>query len=127
MENKVQCIESGWVGLSKGTTYNVYQVDSTVDLVLIENDNGEVTWYDFKAFNFFPEVLTSVACKESKEKREIAYKDFLSSMPASARACVMIGAEGQTVSAYNMEFDCDTEERLQEVFSALIVLFKEDV
>jgi len=65
--------------------------------------------------------------KQKSQVTEITYKDFLSSMPASARACVMIGAEGQTVSAYDTEFDCATEERLQEVFSALIVLFKEDV
>lgn len=127
MENKVQCVEGGYIGLTKGDTYNVYQTDSTVDMVLVENDNGEVTWYDFKAFNFFPDVLPSKDCKESKDKQPITYKDFLASMPKSSDACVEFGLYSSKVFAYGLEFNCTTEERAEEVYAALITLFKEDV
>lgn len=128
MENKVQCVEGGYIGLTKGDTYNVYQTDSTIDMVLIENDNGEVTWYDFKAFNFFPDVLPSKDYKESKDEQPITYKDFLASMPKSASACVTMYGDGEVIAnVYGFEFVCKTEERAEEVYAALITLFKEDV
>ena len=154
MENKVQCISGGYIGLTEGDTYNAYQTDSMVDMVLVENDVGEMAWYDFKAFNFFPlpeinlppntplefqEILDNFSGSAKgflvpdvrveyveREKEKITYKDFLASMPKSSDACVtMYGDNSSTVYVYGLEFDCPTEERAEEVYAALITLFKE--
>jgi hypothetical protein len=51
---------------------------------------------------------------------------FLSIMPKSADAAVLMFADGsRLVYTHGMEFDCETDERAQEVFKALIALFKE--
>lgn len=54
-------------------------------------------------------------------------KEFLESMPKSASAGCLIEVGKTTVFVYGSEFVCTTEERLQEVMAALIVLYKEEV
>ena len=58
----------------------------------------------------------------------ITYKDFLASMPKSACASVTMYQDNSIIaSVYGFEFVCKTEERAEEVYAALITLFKEDV
>lgn len=153
MENKVQCISGGYIGLTEGDTYNAYQTDSTVDMVLVENDVGEMAWYDFKAFNFFPlpeinlppntplefqEILDNFSGSAKgflvpdvrveyveREKEKITYKDFLAVMPKDSLSAVMYSGDNINIYTYDLEFVCTTEERAEEVYAALITLFKE--
>ena len=153
MENKVQCISGGYIGLTEGDTYNAYQTDSTVDMVLVENDVGEMAWYDFKAFNFFPlpeinlppntplefqEILDNFSGSAKgflvpdvrveyveREKEKITYEDFLAVMPKDSLSAVMYSGDNINIYTYDLEFVCTTEERAEEVYAALITLFKE--
>ena len=62
----------------------------------------------------------------AQETSPITYKDFLASMPKSASAAVtMYGDEEVIANVYGFEFACKTEERAEEVYAALITLFKE--
>jgi hypothetical protein len=108
---KVKCIEKPYeyYPITVGKTYHVIEEDQS--FYKVTNDKGEIE-------GFYKSRFRVMEDSEPKHETEITYKHFLSSMPASARACVMIGAEGQTVSAYDMEFDCDTEV-LSRKFSVL--------
>lgn len=71
-------------------------------------------------------ILQKETTKETSTKA-ISIKEFLESMPKSADAGVLFEVGKTTVYVYGSEFVCTTEERLQEVMSALIVLYKEEV
>lgn len=59
--------------------------------------------------------------------KTFSIKEFLESMPKSADALAVIEVGKTTIRVYGSEFECTTEERLQEVMAALIVLYKEEV
>lgn len=118
---KVKCIEKPevWFPITVGKVYDV--IEETKDSYKIINDRGDEEPF----FKYRFEIVTHEL--STKETKPITYKDFLASMPKSSDACVEFGLYSSKVFVYGLEFNCTTEERAEEVYAALITLFKEDV
>lgn len=119
---KVKCIEkpATYFPITVGTIYDV--LEETKDSYRILDDRGDEEPFFKHRF----EVVTYEL--STKETKPITYKDFLASMPEDSLASVMFGGNGVIyIFVYDLEFDCKTEERAEEVYAALITLFKEDV
>ena len=115
---KVECLSDGYISLTEGKVYNVVQLDSSTETILLEDDDGDFVWFEDKDFKLLPEV--------GAKREKVALKDFLASMPEDSHASVMFGIGGTiSIYAYDLEFDCKSEERAEEVYAALITLFKE--
>ena len=147
---KAECISNNFTSLTKGKVYEVSEVDLIEKLVLVKDNDGDILWFDDKEFAMSPEINlppnTPLEFQEildnfsgsakgflvpdvrveyvEREKDKITYKDFLK----SSDACVMMfGDNSSIVNVYGLEFDCPTEERAEEVYAALITLFKENL
>lgn len=131
---KVKCIdaEDSLGVLEEGIVYNVTE-ESDSSFML---EGGYPRWSKSR-FEVVPEANLPPITGEYKEAvqrmldnfntKPITYKDFLASMPKSSDACVEFGLYSSKVFVYGLEFNCTTEERAEEVYAALITLFKEDV
>lgn len=132
---KVKCIdaEDSLGELEEGIIYTVTE-ESDSSFML---EGGYPRWSKSR-FEVVPEVNLPPMTGEYKEAvqrmldnfntKPITYKDFLASMPKSASAYVTMYGDGEVIAnVYGFEFVCKTEERAEEVYTALITLFKEDV
>ena len=117
---KVKCIEKPdtFFPITVGKIYDV--VEDIPNFYRVINDNGVIEGFYKERFEVLEEVIHMPPIK-------ITYKDFLASMPKSSDACVEFGLYSSKVFVYGLEFNCTTEERAEEVYAALITLFKEDV
>ena len=134
---KVKCIEApDCYELTIGAEYEV--VNETIAEYLIYNHVINIEYsYPKIYFELIQEVNLPPMTGEYKEAvqrmldnfnaKPITYKDFLASMPKSASAAVTMYGDGEVIAnVYGFEFACKTEERAEEVYAALITLFKED-
>lgn len=118
---KVKCIEKPdtFFPITVGKIYDV--VEDLPNYYRVINDNGVVEGFYKERFEVLEEVIHIPPIK-------ITYKDFLASMPKSASACVTMYGDGEVIAnVYGFEFVCKTEERAEEVYAALITLFKEGI
>lgn len=125
------------IGVANMTVGRIYHVANNREGVFdLYDDHGQQRIVPTTCFEFVPAVNLPSMTGEYKEAvnkqlqqyttSPITYKDFLASMPKSSDACVtMYGDNSSTVHVYGLEFDCPTEERAEEVYAALITLFKE--
>lgn len=103
------------------------------EVVLIEDDGTQSPKFFSKSVNDDLYVRLDNVQKVDKESakdesvKAISIKEFLESMPKSSDAGVFSAVGKTSVYIYGNEFICTTEERLQEVMAALIVLYKEEV
>lgn len=107
------------------------------EVILIKDDGSECpkffsTYINNDMYIWLTDVrkLDSESTKETTKEtstKTISIKEFLESMPKSADAGVFLAVGKTTIYVYGSEFYCTTEERLQEVMAALIVLYKEEV
>lgn len=132
---KVKCIDAKYSfgELEEGVTYTV--TEESASSFMLE---GRYPRWSKSRFEVVTEVNLPPMIGEYKEAVDkqlqqyttspITYKDFLASMPPSSEVTIkMFGDNSSIVTVYNLEFDCPTEERAEEVYKALITLFKEDV
>ena len=124
------------IGVTNMTEGRIYHVANNREGVFdLYDDHGQQRIVPTTCFEFAPEVnlpLMSGEYKEAVDKQlqqyttsPVTYKDFLASMPESARACVTMYQDGSIIAnVYDFEFNCKTEERAEEVYAALITLFK---
>lgn len=95
----------------------LYPKFATTDYISGQNTNR----YEYLPIHFVKKI------KAVETSSKITYKDFLASMPKSASACVTMYGDGEVIAnVYGFEFVCKTEERAEEVYAALITLFKEN-
>lgn len=112
------------------TTGKFYQVEKSREGEFdVYDDVGYMRCIYSTAFELLPETRSLVGVyKESKDKQPITYKDFLASVPKSANASVTMYQDNSIIAnVYGFDFECKTEERAEEVYTALITLFKEPV
>ena len=124
-------------GVANMTVGRWYMVANNREGVFdLYDDHGQQRSLPVRCFEFAPEVNLPPITGEYKEAvqrmldnfnaKPVTYKDFLASMPKSASAAVtMYGDEEVIANVYGFEFVCKTEERAEEVYAALITLFKE--
>lgn len=118
---KVKCIDRGvHKFLTVGKVYDV--IDTNVVYTIL-NDEGWEYYYDKSLFGTVEES-TNVLQDLVKEK-PLTISSFLASMQPAAKSGVYQEVGKYTVIVYGQEFYADTEERLQEVMEALLVLYKE--
>ena len=126
------------IGVANMTVGRWYMVANNREGVFdLYDDHGQQRIVPTNCFEFVPEVNLPPMTGEYKDAvqrmldnfnaKPITYKDFLDSMPKSADACVMMYGDGEVIAnVYGFEFVCKTEERAEEVYAALITLFKEN-
>lgn len=133
---KVKCIDSRCKYLTVGKVYEGFKVPLDDNKYIVEGDNGELVAYSTNVFSPVIAINLPPMAGEYKEAAQrmldnfnakpITYKDFLVSMPKSASAAVTMYGDGEVIAnVYGFEFVCKTEERAEEVYAALITLFKE--
>lgn len=96
------------------------------EIILIGDDGTDSPKFfspNVNAYRYI--VLEDVQKLDDTPAKTISIKEFLESMPKSASAGCLIEVGKTTLFVYGNEFVCTTEERLQEVMAALIVLYKE--
>ena len=124
------------IGVANMTVGRIYHVANNREGVFdLYDDHGQQRIVPTTCFEFAPAVnlpSMTVEYKEAVNKQlqqyttsPITYKDFIASMPKDSLATVMFSEGVVNIYAYDLEFICTTEERAEEVYAALITLFKE--
>ena len=125
------------IGVANMTVGRIYHVANNREGVFdLYDDHGQQRIVPTTCFEVVPEVNLPPMTGEYKEAvqrmldnfntKPITYKDFLASMPEDSYASVLF-CRNDTIDiyAYDLEFACTTEERAEEVYAALITLFKD--
>lgn len=137
---KIKCIDSRCKYLTFGKVYEGFKVPLDDHKYIVKTDNGDLMAYSTDVFSTVFEVnIPSAYAKDMSAlekqflayttipERKVTYKDFLASMPKSASAAVTMYGDGEVIAnVCGFEFVCKTEERAEEVYAALITLFKEN-
>lgn len=117
---KVKCIAVDCnIYITIGKEYDV--IPGSDDFYRIMNDRGIADVYDNALF----EVVLEPSVLKPNVKELLTISSFITSMPTASRTGVFQEADKYTIFAYDAEYYADTEERLQEVMEALLVLYKE--
>lgn len=119
-----------------GEFYRIVESTSRVNKALVEKYKGAVLEVAYESdssdtyklftpnkddFWYFDEVNVQLIGNST-----IATRDFLTKMPKNTDVCVSMYPEYTMVYCSSVEFQCDTQERLEEVMKALLMLFPKE-